>query len=111
MLPNLIFLVMFNQFIVNGLLVYVSILLDNYDVQIDMSTTVYPGRGTVLTHMLFLMLCEDFTFYFAHRLLHWGPLYRAVHKVHHRYKQPVGIVAVYAHPFETVLNVIAFSSG
>ena len=34
-----------------------------------------------LTH---LPACRDFHFYFAHRLLHFGPLYAQVHSLHHR---------------------------
>ena len=34
--------------------------------------------------MFFLIpFIRDAHFYLAHRLLHWGPLYRIAHKVHH----------------------------
>ena len=46
----------------------------------------------------------DVWFYWTHRLLHWGPLYRHVHKMHHRFKAPTAIAAVYAHPVEFLLG-------
>ena len=50
------------------------------------------------------MLCEDFTFYFTHRFLHWGPIYKRIHKIHHSYKTTVGITAEYCHPVEFVFG-------
>jgi Delta7-sterol 5-desaturase len=31
---------------------------------------------------------HDAWFYWTHRLLHWKPLYRHVHYLHHRYATP-----------------------
>lgn len=44
------------------------------------------------------IVCEDTYHYFGHRALHWGPLYKHIHKVHHTYSAPFGIAAEYAHP-------------
>ena len=33
---------------------------------------------------------HDAWFYWTHRLLHWKPLYRHVHYLHHRYAPPLG---------------------
>lgn len=41
--------------------------------------------------------------YWAHRLFHLGPLYRAVHKLHHKYTAPFGLAAEYSHPLEILL--------
>lgn len=54
--------------------------------------------------IFFCMLCEDFTFYFTHRLMHWGPFYKRIHKIHHSYKTTVGIAAEYCHPVEFVFS-------
>lgn len=52
-----------------------------------------------------MMLCEDFSFYWAHRLLHTFPfLYKKVHKIHHEFVNSVSISASYAHPVEYVLG-------
>jgi methylsterol monooxygenase len=52
--------------------------------------------------MLF-MLFEDAFHYFAHRALHNGWWYKAIHKKHHEYTAPFGIAAEYAHPLETLI--------
>lgn len=57
---------------------------------------LYTG-GPVFTlqHALYMALCvlvldyaHDSWFYWTHRLLHWKPLYRNVHYVHHRCAPP-----------------------
>ena len=42
-------------------------------------------------------------FYFAHRLLHWPPLYRVAHKLHHRNVNPGPWSGLSMHPIEHVL--------
>lgn len=46
-------------------------------------------------------------FYFAHRLLHWPPLYRVAHKLHHRNTNPGPWSGLSMHPIE---HVIYFST-
>jgi len=46
-------------------------------------------------------------FYFAHRLLHWPPLYRVAHKLHHRNLNPGPWSGLSMHPIE---HVIYFST-
>ena len=85
-----------------------------------------PAHGacsSLLFFMLLLLLCEllrvqvrdaaasgvlvEVLFYTSHRLLHSGPLYR-FHKLHHAYKAPIALAALYAHPLEAMLgNTIA----
>eukprot|EP00656_Telonema_subtile_P006959 TRINITY_DN13241_c0_g1_i2.p1 TRINITY_DN13241_c0_g1~~TRINITY_DN13241_c0_g1_i2.p1 ORF type:complete len:240 (-),score=47.66 TRINITY_DN13241_c0_g1_i2:199-918(-) len=42
----------------------------------------------------------DVWFYWTHRLLHYGILYKLIHKKHHRFTAPCSLAAVYAHPVE-----------
>ena len=39
----------------------------------------------------------------AHQALHWGPLYKHIHKIHHQYPAPFGLAAEYAHPAEVMI--------
>lgn len=39
----------------------------------------------------------------AHQALHYGPLYRNIHKLHHRYSAPFGLAAEFAHPAEILI--------
>jgi len=69
----------------------------------DIEKVPFPSWQKILQHVLISMFIEDLFHYVFHRLLHWGPLYRGIHKVHHEYSAPVGIAAEYAHPIETVI--------
>lgn len=48
-------------------------------------------------------LIHEVGFYFAHRLLHWPPLYRIAHKLHHRNTNPGPWSGLSMHPIEHVL--------
>eukprot|EP01013_Petalomonas_cantuscygni_P044715 TRINITY_DN9354_c0_g1_i1.p1 TRINITY_DN9354_c0_g1~~TRINITY_DN9354_c0_g1_i1.p1 ORF type:complete len:496 (+),score=65.27 TRINITY_DN9354_c0_g1_i1:169-1656(+) len=71
-----------------------------------------PGRqggfqGGLLPFAGYFMLNvvgEEVFFYYSHRLLHWGPLYRSVHKVHHEFTSPIALTAAYCHPIEHVVS-------
>ena len=58
--------------------------------------------------MLFLIpMIREFHFYCIHRLIHWPPLYRTVHKVHHANSNPGPWSGLSMHPVE---HLIYFSS-
>mmetsp|Transcript_114242 Transcript_114242/g.170896 ORF Transcript_114242/g.170896 Transcript_114242/m.170896 type:complete len:83 (-) Transcript_114242:264-512(-) len=58
------------------------------------------------------MICEDFTFYWSHRLLHHKALYPHMHKIHHEYNNPIALGSDYAHPIEyMVSNIIPNTIG
>ncbi|CRL03989.1 CLUMA_CG017108, isoform A [Clunio marinus] len=46
----------------------------------------------------------DFAFYVAHRILHSKYFYKRIHKIHHEWIAPVGVVAVYTHPTEHLIT-------
>ena len=50
------------------------------------------------------VLGAEIWFYYGHRLLHHKALYPHCHKVHHEYKAPFAIVALYSHPLEALQN-------
>lgn len=48
-----------------------------------------------MSHVVYMLACvlildyvHDAWFYWTHRLLHWKPLYRHVHYIHHKYVTP-----------------------
>ncbi|KAL4722991.1 C-4 sterol methyl oxidase [Fusarium chlamydosporum] len=56
----------------------------------------------------FIQICvcfvlEDKWHYWSHRALHYGPLYKSIHKMHHTYSAPFGLAAEYASPIETAI--------
>jgi len=53
--------------------------------------------------ILLFFVMEDAWHYFAHKALHYGPLYRNIHKLHHKYSAPFGLAAEYAHPAEILI--------
>lgn len=54
---------------------------------------------------LVLPLVREVHFYATHRLLHWPPLYRSVHRLHHRNVNPSPWSGLSMHPVEHVLYV------
>lgn len=63
-----------------------------------------PPLWVALAQLLFFVLLDDFLFYWMHRALHWGPLYRRIHSVHHRVVTPCAATGHYMHPVEYVLT-------
>jgi methylsterol monooxygenase len=71
----------------------------------------FPPWTAVVTQCLVFLVVEDAYQYFAHRFLHWGSLYKNIHKLHHEYSAPFGIAAEYAHPLETIILGLGFFIG
>ncbi|XP_041049210.1 fatty acid hydroxylase domain-containing protein 2 [Carcharodon carcharias] len=63
-----------------------------------------PTFHWVLLELCFLGLLEEVFFYYSHRLFHHPMLYKHIHKKHHEWTAPIGIVSLYAHPIEHVLS-------
>lgn len=57
---------------------------------------------------IFIMFfVHDTFFYWSHRLMHWGPMYRLVHKTHHESKDPTPFTTFHFHPVEAVVEAVA----
>ncbi|KAJ2178580.1 C-4 sterol methyl oxidase, partial [Coemansia sp. RSA 518] len=52
-----------------------------------------PGWTEMAMQIAVFFVLEDFWHYWIHRLFHWGPLYRRVHKIHHEFSAPFGMTA------------------
>ncbi|KAI8798362.1 fatty acid hydroxylase domain-containing protein 2 [Biomphalaria glabrata] len=61
-----------------------------------------PSVNRVLLELAVFAVVEEIGFYYSHRLLHHPRLYKYIHKKHHEWTAPVGIVSIYAHPVEHV---------
>ncbi|KAL3487791.1 hypothetical protein BJX62DRAFT_213074 [Aspergillus germanicus] len=69
-----------------------------------LSTSVpFPTIWTMAYQIAIFFVMEDTWHYFSHRALHWGPLYKAIHKIHHQYSAPFGLAAEYASPIEVMI--------
>ncbi|PJJ83621.1 sterol desaturase family protein [Mucilaginibacter auburnensis] len=63
------------------------------------------GYGYFVFSVLLMIVIHDAYFYWTHRLLHWKPLYKHVHVVHHRSLNPTPFSAYAFHPVEALVEV------
>ncbi|CAD6565380.1 MAG: C-4 sterol methyl oxidase [Alectoria sarmentosa] len=63
----------------------------------------FPSLFTMLYQIAVFFVLEDTWHYWSHRALHWGPLYKNIHKIHHQYSAPFGLAAEYASPIEVMI--------
>jgi len=97
-----------NNFILLPLIIAHSVEADTSPMTADPQK--FPSGLEILGQLVFFMLAEDCSFYWMHRLVHTGFLYRKIHKQHHEFKTTVGIAATYAHFLEFIF-VDAIPSG
>ncbi|KAI9332836.1 hypothetical protein BDR26DRAFT_912353 [Obelidium mucronatum] len=71
----------------------------------------FPSLALIALQCAFFVIVEDTYHYWGHRALHWGILYKYIHKQHHYYQAPFGIVAEYASVAETLILGIGFFLG
>ncbi|KAJ7153079.1 hypothetical protein C8R43DRAFT_1096582 [Mycena crocata] len=62
-----------------------------------------PSLKTMVPQLALFFIFEDIFHYFAHQALHYGPLYKHIHKIHHKYSAPFGLAAEYAHLAEVAI--------
>jgi len=68
-----------------------------------------PPLWKIAFQCIIFLIIEDCWEYWSHRIFHWGPLYKYIHKQHHEFQAPFGLVGEYAHPVETL--VLGIGSG
>lgn len=57
--------------------------------------------------IIFVLLIDDFFFYFLHRMMHENKyIYRKIHKIHHRANVPIPLEYIYVHPLEWMSGMI-----
>lgn len=64
----------------------------------------FPHLKDFLIQITAFFFMEDTWHYWFHRLLHYGPFYKHIHKQHHKYASPFGLTAEYAHPVEVAVT-------
>ena len=52
-----------------------------------------------------MIALHDTYFYWTHRLMHWKPLFKSVHKTHHLSINPTPFAAYAFHPFEALIEI------
>lgn len=63
-----------------------------------------PSVFRIVCELTVITVIEEIGFYYTHRLVHWGPLYKWIHKQHHEWTAPIALIAFYAHPIEYVVS-------
>ena len=90
--------------------IYLSEGIDSQSTSNDLLRTYDFNLWVFLGNFIIHLIIIECWFYTSHRLLHYPPLYRAIHKIHHIYKAPTAIACIFAHPVEycfgNVLGVI-----
>ena len=92
----------FNHFVLAGSIGYIGVQAGTARYRVELEEL--PSFPVFASQVLFMMLCDDFVFYWSHRLLHRPWLYPYVHKVHHQFYNSIVIASEYAHPVEYVLG-------
>jgi len=67
----------------------------------------FPPLWGIYVEFKLLALWEEFGFYYTHRLFHHPLLYKHIHKQHHEWTSPMGLVSNYAHPIEHLVSNIS----
>jgi lathosterol oxidase len=62
------------------------------------------GWGYLIVSVLLMLVFTETMIYWTHRALHWGPLYRRLHHIHHMYRKPTSYVGLAFHPLDSFLQ-------
>ncbi|WP_434381984.1 sterol desaturase family protein [Melittangium boletus] len=62
------------------------------------------GLGWFLLSIPVMLLLHDTYFYWTHRFMHWKPVFKHVHRVHHLSHDPSPLAAYAFHPLEAVIE-------
>jgi len=94
---------------VSSMLIFAALGMGVFALVITGHATIYRDPAQYGTLWLWLslpamLLWHDFYFYWTHRLLHTPWLFRRVHGVHHRSRNPSPWAAYAFHPVEAVIN-------
>jgi sterol desaturase/sphingolipid hydroxylase (fatty acid hydroxylase superfamily) len=63
---------------------------------------LYNPISTEVFHIIINYVCGDIWFYTIHRICH-KPVFYFLHKQHHEVVDTIGILSLYAHPFDAII--------
>ncbi|XP_074650551.1 fatty acid hydroxylase domain-containing protein 2-like [Tubulanus polymorphus] len=103
-LKKAVLVVLFNQLVIIPLFLIVAFYF------CEMRGCQFHGdlptlQWVVLELIVFVFVLEAF-FYYSHRILHHPRLYKYIHKIHHDWTAPIGMVSIYSHPIEHIFSTL-----
>ena len=63
------------------------------------------GWAWLVVSVPVMLFWHDTWFYWTHRFMHWKPIYKTVHAIHHRSTNPTPWTAFAFHPLEAILEI------
>jgi lathosterol oxidase len=88
-----------------GVVILLTIWAGNKGLTLAYAPADKYGYGYYVFSILLMIVVHDTYFYWTHRLLHWKPLFKAVHKTHHLSVNPTPFAAYAFHPVEAIIEV------
>uniref|UniRef100_A0A914DUZ9 Fatty acid hydroxylase domain-containing protein n=1 Tax=Acrobeloides nanus TaxID=290746 RepID=A0A914DUZ9_9BILA len=101
---NALYRILFNQLVIGSIMAFIFYHLSIW--RGCSSGKVLPSFKEVFLDIIVCILVEEVLFYYSHRLLHHPRLYKHIHKIHHEWTAPIGVVSIYAHPIEHMFSNI-----
>lgn len=91
--------------IVNSCVVPLISLAIGLTVKFQPKDFLIPGPFEIFVSTIAAVLMNEITFFYGHWLMHANKfLYGRIHKVHHEFKSPCALAAIYCHPVELVVS-------
>lgn len=89
----------FNNLVLNAMAAY-PIYLSQKAAGVSFAVDELPNISTFLRDIAISVIVQEIVFYYSHRLCHHPLAYQRIHRKHHEWTAPIGIVAIYSTPVE-----------